>query len=137
MGMGMGMHHFGGPMGIPPPVAAKLGLSAEVTKQVRDASLDANEQLITLEADLKRAQLELERTLAEAKVDESKAMLKLEAITKAELAVRKNRVGLMLKVRKLLGQETWEKLQAEFPMMHGPGPGGMGPPPPPPPPPAK
>ena len=115
-------------MGIPPPVAAKLGLSAEVTKQVRDASLEANEALITLEADVKRAQLELERLLSDGKVpDEAKVFQKLEAISKAELAVRKNRLGVMLKVRKLLGQEAWEKLQAEMPM-----PGRMGPPPPPP-----
>lgn len=126
-GMGPGMMMGGGPMGIPPPIAARLGLSAEVTKQVRDASLDANEALITLEADVKRAQLELERLLTEGKVpDEAKVMQKLEAISKAELAVRKNRLGLMLKVRKLLGQEAWEKLQAEMPM-----PGRMGPPPPP------
>jgi Spy/CpxP family protein refolding chaperone len=127
MGMGMGMGHgpgMHGPMGIPPHVAAKLGLSPELTKQVRDASLDANEALITLEADLKRAQLELERALGEAKPDESKVMQKLELISKAELAVRKNRLGLMLKVRKLLGPETWEKLQAEMP---GPGPGFGGP----------
>lgn len=125
---GPGMMMGGGPMGIPPPVAAKLGLSAEVTKQVRDASLDANEALITLEADVKRAQLELERLLSDGKVpDEAKVFQKLEAISKAELAVRKNRLGVMLKVRKLLGQETWEKLQAEMPM-----PGRMGPPPPPP-----
>lgn len=116
--MGPGMH-FGGPMGIPPPIAAKLGISSEVQKQVRDASLDANEALIGLEADLKRAQLELERTLGDAKADEAKAFVKLEAITKAELAVRKNRIGLMLKIRKTLGQETWEKLQAEFPMGGG------------------
>lgn len=121
---GPGMH---GPMGIPPPVAAKLGLSPEVTKQVREASLDANEALITLEADHKRAQLELERVLGEPKPDESKVMQKLELISKAELAVRKNRVGLMLKVRKLIGPEAWEKLQAEMP---GPGGGRMGPPPP-------
>jgi len=125
--------HFGGPAGIPPPIAAKLGVSPEVQKQVRDASLDANEALITLDADLKRAQLDLERTLADSKVDEAKAMAKLELITRAELAVRKNRIGLMLKIRKLLGPETWEKLQAEFPMMGQGGP-GMGRPPPPPPP---
>ncbi len=78
---------------------------------------------------MKRAQLELERVLVEPKPDEAKVMQKLELISKAELAVRKNRVGLMLKVRKLVGPEAWEKLQAEMP---GPGGGRMGPPPPPP-----
>lgn len=132
MGQGPGGMMPGGPMGIPPHVASKLGLSPEVTKQVRDASLDANEALISLDADLKRAQLDLERLLSDPKAaDEAKVFQKLEVISKAELAVRKNRMGLMLKVRKLLGPEAWEKLQAEMP---GPGPGRMGPPQPPPPP---
>jgi hypothetical protein len=120
----------GPPMGIPPPIAAKLGIPGEVTKQVREASLDANEALIGLEADLRRAQLELERALADARPDEAKVMQKLEAIAKAELAVRKNRLGLMLKVRRLLGPEAWEKLLAEMPPPHGGGPRGPPVPPP-------
>jgi hypothetical protein len=44
--------------------------------------------------------------------------------------VRKNRLSLLLRIRKLVGPETWEKLQAEFPggggmMMRGGGPGGV------------
>lgn len=122
----------GPPMGIPPPIAAKLGLSPEVTKQVREASLDANEALIGLEADLRRAQLELERALSDPKPDEAKVMQKLEVITKAELGVRKNRMGLMLKVRRLLGPEAWEKLLAEMPPPHADRPRGPPPPAPPP-----
>ena len=72
---------------------------------------------------------ELEAIYTHKVEGELKVMQKLELISKAELAVRKNRVGLMLKVRKLIGPEAWEKLQAEMP---GPGGGRMGPPPPPP-----
>ena len=123
-------HHPPGPMpfmgpapvGIPPAVAQKVGLSPEVTKKVRDASFDANEQLITLEAELKRAQLDLEKTLANQQVDESAVMNKLEVVSRAELAVRKNRMGLLVRIRKLVGPEAWDKLQAEMP---GPGPGMM------------
>jgi len=114
--------HFRAP-GIPPQVARRLGIAPETVKKVQDASFEANEQLIGLEADLKRAQLALEKTLAQPTVDEGQVMAKLEAVTKAELAVRKNRMGLMLKIRKLLGQETWDKLQGELP---GPGDDVMG-----------
>lgn len=121
---GMGMH---APPGIPPQLAQKLGIPPETVKKVRDLSFDANEQLIGLEADLKRAQLELEKALTATTVDENVVMAKLDVVGKAELAVRKNRMGLMLKIRKLLGQETWEKLQGEMPppehMMGGGGPG--------------
>lgn len=109
---GPGMHR--GP-GIPPQVAKKLGISPDTVKKVQDLTFDSNDALIGLEADLKRAQLALEKALAQPSVDEGQVMSKLEAVGKAELAVRKNRMGLMLKIRKLLGQDTWEKLQGELP----------------------
>ena len=101
--------------GIPPQVAARLGIPDETVRKVKDMAFDANEALIGLEADLKRAQLQLDRQLTAASPDEAAVMLRLEAVSKAELAVRKNRVGLMLRIRKLLGPELWQKLQAEMP----------------------
>jgi Spy/CpxP family protein refolding chaperone len=120
---------FRAPPGIPPHVAQKLGIAPEVVKKVRDLGFDANEALIPLEADLKRAQLDLERALAATPVDEATALAKTEAVSKAELGVRKNRLSLLLRIRKLLGPETWDKVQGEFPgggmmMLGGPG-GGM------------
>lgn len=109
---------FMSPAGIPPPLAQKVGISAETQKKVRDLSFEANEQLISLEADLKRAQLDLEKTLAAQQVDESVVMNKLEVVGRAELAVRKNRMGLLVRIRKAVGPEAWERLQAE---MTGPG----------------
>lgn len=125
-GMGMGF----GPPGIPPDVAQKVGLSADAQKKVRDLSFEANDALINLEADLKRAQLELQKTLAQPQVDEATVMNKLEAVSRAELAVRKNRMGLMVRIRKTVGPDAWERLQAEMPgpgggMMMGPGGPGM------------
>lgn len=120
----MGMGLFGGAPGIPPAIAQKIGISQDTVKKVRDLSFDANEQLITLEADLKRAQLELEKAMSQPTPDDSTVMQRLETIAKAELAVRKNRVGLMLKIRKAVGPDAWEKLQAEMPGhmgMVGPG----------------
>jgi uncharacterized membrane protein len=107
------------PAGIPPAVAQRAGVSAETQKRVRDASFEANEQLISLEAELKRAQLDLEKALAAQQVDESAVMNKLEVVSRAELAVRKNRMALLVRIRKLVGPEAWEKIQAEMPV---PGP---------------
>jgi len=112
----------GGTIGIPPQIAAKVGISQDTVKKVRDLSFEATEALITLEADLKRAQLELEKTLTGSQADEAAVMNKLELVSRAELAVRKNRLGLLVRIRKLLGPDAWEKLQAEMP---GPGPGMM------------
>ncbi|MBL8911519.1 MAG: hypothetical protein JNM17_12565, partial [Archangium sp.] len=112
------MGGFASPAGIPPALAAKVGISSEVQKKVRDLSFEANEQLISLESDLKRAQLDLEKTLAAQSVDESSVMNKLEVVGRAELAVRKNRMGLLVRIRKAIGAEAWERLQGE---MTGPG----------------
>ncbi len=114
---------FHGAPGIPPQVAAKLGIAPETVKKVQNLAFDAQDALINLEADLKRAQLDLERALAQPSPDESTVNVKLEAVSKAELSVRKNRVGLMLKIRRLLGPELWEKVQAELPPMDAMGPG--------------
>ncbi len=98
--------------GIPPALAQKLGLSAEVQRKVRELGFEANDAVIPLEADLKRAQLDLERTLSQPQIEDATVMQKLDAISRAELAVRKNRMGLMLRIRKLVGPETWDKLQS-------------------------
>ena len=115
---------FHGPPGIPPAVAAKLGISSETVKKIQQLGFDANEALINLESDLKRAQLELDRALAQKDPDELTTLARLDAISRTELLVRKNRMSLMLKIRKLLGPEMWDRVQAELPMIGELGPGG-------------
>jgi hypothetical protein len=113
----------GGPMmmalpppayGIPPHVVEKLGLSKDLVKRVQDLTFEANDQLITLEADLKRAQLALGKLLRDPNPSESAVMQQLEVVGRAEMAMRKNRVGLMLHIKRLLGPDTWEKVEAEL-----------------------
>lgn len=100
--------------GIPPRVAAKLGLSKELVQRIQDLTFEANGQLINLEADLKRAQLELDRLLRSTSPSDNAVMQQVEAVGRAETAVRKNRIGLMLQIKRLLGPDTWQKLEAEM-----------------------
>lgn len=106
---------FDSPLGIPPQIAAKIGIPQDMLQRIKEMSLDANEALIPLEADLKRVHLALQRLLAATTPDERAVMQKLEAASQAELAIRKNRMGLMLHIRALLGPDLWNKLQAELP----------------------
>jgi hypothetical protein len=107
--------------GIPPHLVEKLGLPENLVRKVQDMTFEANEALIGLEADLKRAQLALERELRQPSPNEASVMQLAEKVGQAETAVRKNRLGLMVSIKKLLGPETWRKLEAEL------GPiGGMG-----------
>ena len=102
--------------GIPPHLAARVGIPEDVQKKVQQLSFQANEQLINLESDLKRARLELEKALSADKPDTNATLAIVDRITRAEGEVRKNRIGLMLKIREALGPELWKKLRSEMPM---------------------
>ncbi len=106
--------------GIPADVAAKIGLPQNLVQKVQDLSFEANDALIGLEADLKRAQLVLEKELRQPAPNEGTVKDLVEKVGRAETAVRQNRVGLMLAIKKTLGPDYWQKLEAEM------GPLGMG-----------
>jgi heavy-metal resistance protein len=109
--------------GIPPQVAAKIGLPQNLVQKVQDLTFEANEALIGLEADLKRAQLALEKELRQPSPNEGTVKDLVEKTGRAETAVRQNRVGLMVAIKKALGPDYWAKLEAEL----GPMPMGAGP----------
>jgi len=104
--------------GIPPHVAAKIGLPQNLVQKVQDLTFSANEAVIGLEADLKRAQLVLEKELRQPSPNEGTVKDLVEKAGRAETAVRQNRVGLMLAIKKALGPEYWTKLEAEMGPLH-------------------
>ncbi|MCY1077458.1 periplasmic heavy metal sensor [Archangium lansingense] len=106
--------------GIPADVAAKIGLPQNLVQKVQDLSFESNDALIGLEADLKRAQLALEKELRQPTPNEGTVKDLVEKVGRAETAVRQNRVGLMVAIKKTLGPDYWQKLEAEM------GPMGMG-----------
>lgn len=109
--------------GIPPQVAAKIGLPQTLVQKVQDLTFEANDALITLEAEHKRAQLALEKELRQPSPNEGTVKELVEKVGRAETAVRQNRVGLMVAIKKALGPDYWAKLEAEM----GPMPMGIGP----------
>lgn len=100
--------------GIPPEIARKLAIPAETLRQIDDAVFEANRALIDLDASHKKAQLELERELRSPTPDAARAMALATTASETELAVRKNRLGLLLKIRQLLGPDLWDRVQAEI-----------------------
>ncbi|HEX5750414.1 MAG TPA: periplasmic heavy metal sensor [Archangium sp.] len=100
--------------GIPPEVAARIGLPQTLVQKVQDLSFEANDALIGLEADLKRAQLALEKELRQPAPNEGSVKDLVEKVGRAETAVRQNRVGLMVAIKKALGPDNWQKLEAEM-----------------------
>ncbi len=100
--------------GIPPRVVEKLGLPKELVQKIQDLTFDSNGQLITLEADLKRAQLELDKLLRSSSPSDAAVMQQVDTVGRAETAMRKNRLALMLQIKRLLGPDNWQKLEAEM-----------------------
>ncbi len=119
---------------IPPHVAERLGIPPEKGRQVQELAFAANDELIGLEGAARRAQLALEREIRSASPEEAKIGALVDAVGRAEAAVRKNRIVLMLRVRKALGEELWQKLEAwrmenqPPPPPRPPGPSGSPPP---------
>ncbi|MFP2926599.1 periplasmic heavy metal sensor [Pyxidicoccus sp. 3LG] len=126
----MGAMHAGGPgmvhmralhapiNGIPPHLVEKLNIPRDLAQRIKDLSFESNEALIPLEAELKKAQLRLERLLSAPSPDENGILRQVEEVGRAETAVRRNRVGLMVQVKKLLGPDLWQKLEAELGPVH-------------------
>ncbi|WP_163999331.1 periplasmic heavy metal sensor [Pyxidicoccus caerfyrddinensis] len=100
--------------GIPPHLVEKLGVPRDVAQKIKDLSFESNEALIPLEADLKRAQLRLERLLSAPTPDERAILTQSDEVGRAETAVRRNRLSLMVQIKKLLGPDLWQKLEAEM-----------------------
>ena len=100
--------------GIPTEVAQRLGISKQLSRQIDEVVFEANRSLIDLEAAQKKAQLDLDRELRSPNPDDGKVMQLVTAASQSELAVRKNRLGLLLKVRKLLGPDMWERVREEM-----------------------
>ncbi|HSN89915.1 MAG TPA: hypothetical protein VLS93_01695 [Anaeromyxobacteraceae bacterium] len=116
---------------IPPQVAERLGIPPEKVRQVQEMAFAANEQLIGLEADVRRAQLALDREIRSTAPDEGKIGPLVDAVSRAEAALRKNRILLVLRIRRLVGDEAWQKLEAwraEQVPPRPPGPPGRRPP---------
>lgn len=125
-----------GPAFIPPRAALDLGIPRETLRRVDEVAFAANEELVALDGSVRQAQLALDRELRSASPDEGRAQRLVETLGRAETAVRKNRIVLLIRVRKVLGEELWDRLEA-WRAEHAPPPGepgrgrpprGMGPP---------
>jgi hypothetical protein len=100
--------------GIPPELVEKLDLPKATVSKVQDLIFDSNQELISLEAEHKRTQLALERELRQDAPKEATVKELVDKVGRAETAVRQNRVALMVTIKKLLGPDTWRKLEAEM-----------------------
>lgn len=93
-------------------IAAQLDLSAAQRKTVTDAVYTANTAKIDLEARVEKARLEVRHLLAAEPLDEKAVLKATDALSAAEGELRRNRVQLVLAVRKALTADQWTELVA-------------------------
>ncbi len=92
-------------------VAKELGLSKAKADKIKNKIYDANKKSIQLRAALEAENLELRRMLEADKVSESKVMSQIDKVVTAEGKLRKNRIGLLLAVKKELTPAQQEQMQ--------------------------
>src|SRR5512145_516200 len=116
---------------IPPRAASELGIPEEKLRRVEELAYAANEEAIELEGAVRRAQMALDRELRAQPPEEARLVERIDALTKADGAMRRNRILLLARVRRALGEELWQRLEAWRaenlpPRRDGPRPGGPG-----------
>lgn len=97
---------------IPPRAASELGIPAEKLRRVEELAYAANDEAIELEGAVRRAQMALDRELRAQPPEEGRLVERIDALTKAEGAMRRNRILLLSRVRRVLGEELWQRLEA-------------------------
>ncbi len=91
-------------------IATELELSADQRKTLSDTVYRANAAKIDLDARVEKARLEVRHLLAAEPLDEKAVLKATDALSAAEAELRRNRVQLVVSVRKALSPEQWREL---------------------------
>ena len=91
-------------------IASQLELSAAQRKSVSDAVYSANTAKIDIEARADKARLEVRHLLGADTLDEKAVLKATDTLSAAEAELRRNRVQLVIAVRKSLSAEQWGEL---------------------------
>jgi len=89
----------------------KLGLDGKQIKQIDDLTYRADREKLDIRHEIEKNHLDLQQLMSADKPNEAAIFSKLEKISALELKLKKNRIGLMLKIRAILTPEQWEQLQ--------------------------
>jgi Spy/CpxP family protein refolding chaperone len=91
--------------------AAEMGLTAEDLNQLSELEYNQRKSMIPLQADERLARLEVKYLLEQDHPDQAAVNQAIERAGQAGIAVEKQRIAYMLKVKELLGAEKYERLQ--------------------------
>ena len=122
-------------------VMKDAGVSEAQIEKIQKLHFAAEKEVIDLRHQVEKERLDLKQMMQADKPSKAKVFAKLEKIGALQTQLKKNRVGLALEIRAIVGPEIWEKLEMmrakhrhgrRGPGMRGEGPGmgGGGPMPP-------
>ena len=129
------------PPGLVLRLAPQAGLRDDQTAKIRQDLFDTNLRVVDLESKATKSRLEIERLLSAAQPDQNALFAQVEEPAKAGVEIKKQRLGLMLRVREILTPEQRKQLDElrryawrgpDENRHHGrgnPGPAGEAPPP--------
>jgi len=100
-------------------LADKIGADSQTITKIKDLAYNANKELIDLRAEMDRNQLEMRRLMDLDSPDEKAITSQIDKIGAVEIKLRKNRINLLLSVRKLLTPEQRTKLKQLMPERMG------------------
>ncbi|MBW1811564.1 MAG: periplasmic heavy metal sensor [Deltaproteobacteria bacterium] len=92
-------------------IMKELGLNNTQIKKIEGLTYKADRKKIDFHHEMQKAHLDLQQLMSADKPNEAAVFAQLEKISALELKLKKNRVGLMLKIRELMTAEQWEKLE--------------------------
>jgi Spy/CpxP family protein refolding chaperone len=108
-------------------VAVQLGVGEATLAQIKNLAFEAEQEAIGIQADARREHLKLRRLMDAEEPDEKAVMKQIDVVAAEEARMHKNRVRLLLAVRKLLTPEQRAQLQALMAERRGRGRGaGVG-----------
>lgn len=99
---------------IPQHVAERAGISLEQQREVSRLTTTSNGELEALRKRHRSAQQALDLLLQKREPPEAAVMTQVERVGAAETAIKKNRVALLLHVRRVLGPQLFSRLGQEL-----------------------
>ena len=105
-----------GPKGVPPAMMKKVlkekvGLNDQQIQKISQLQYQADREKLDIHHEIQKTRLDLEHQMQADKPSKAKVFAQIEKVGALETRLKKNRVSLMLEIRKLVTTEQWQKME--------------------------
>jgi Spy/CpxP family protein refolding chaperone len=90
----------------------QVGLGDEQIAEIEQLRYEADRARLDLRHAIEKVRLDLEQAMQADRPDEKAVFALIDRLGELETRLKKNRIGLMLDIRKLLTPEQWQKMEA-------------------------